>query len=210
MVRIKINSNAQTDVTDMRAKGWHALVFRGTPAQSNEDFVTVEKKDIRFVARITMHEDTKCVEVLKYLDGYLKDVKQFYENGCGINGTLCISEGKSADLTYAFFRNEKLQKIIDEFGLRRIVFPRDPGDKFEKDVQIDLARYQQYTGNKHYPIAPSFHTDGTYEEIKPDDRNIKRWHVANASYILEFNTMTLTIPQKYDTDKIWEILKDLV
>lgn len=206
MIKIKISSGSQSDVTDMRAKGWHLMVFRGIA--SDDDFITVAKNDVRFVMRVVKHDNEKYLEIAKYLDGVFKESKQFYENGCGIRGTLCISEGKEPDLTYAFFRNEKLQDIIDEFGLRRIIFPREPGDHFEKEVQVDLDKYKQYTGE--HPTAPSFHTDGTYEEIPSDNRRLKKWKVSNATYIYEYNTGTLTIPQKYDTNKIWQTLEELM
>lgn len=206
MIKIRINSGSQSDVTDMRAKGWHIMVFRGTVA--DDDFVTVSKNDIRFVMRVVLHDKKKYLEIAKYVDGMFKESKQFYENGCGICGTLCISEGKELDLTYAFFRNEKLQEIIDEFGLRRIIFPREAGDHFEKEIQVDMEKYKQYTGE--HPVAPSFHTDGTYEEIQSDNRYLKKWKVSNATYIYEYNTGTLTIPQEYDTNKIWKILEDLM
>lgn len=200
MVRIKIDANSKTDVTDMRAKGWHILVFRGqTP---DADFVTAEKKDVRFVMKITNNNDAKCVEITKYLDGYVKDVKKFYEGGCYLNGTLCISEGKEVEQTYAFFRNEKLQQIIDEFGLRRIVFPREDGDTFSKTVWTKEDKQ-----SRSVP-TPAFHTDGAYEDQGVEDET-RKWLVTGASYIYEYTSGTLTIPQQYDAEKIREILTSL-
>jgi len=205
MVKIRIISSAQTDVTDLRAKGWHVLVFRGT--KLDDDFITFEKKDIRFVVKIGEKDGNRVVEIFKFIDGHQKDEKQFFENGCGINGTYWISEGKTNELTYMFYRNEKLQTLIDEFGIRRVVFPKDPGEKFEKDVYLDIEKAKRYSGT--LPEAPSFHTDGTYEEVGTDVKGTRKWHVTDASYIYEYNTLTLTIPQVYDTEKIRELLDEL-
>jgi hypothetical protein len=203
MIRIRVNERTSTDVTDMRAKGWHVLVFRGDSA--DKDFLVAEKRDVRFVMKIITRDDVKYTEVTKYLDGFVKDTKLFYENDCGITGTFCISEGKDNDSTYAFFRNERLQKIIDEFELRRIVFPKDNGETFEKIVWVD-TKYRQYTGE--HPVAPNFHTDGTYEMFKDEDGCMK-WRVSNATYVYEYQSGTLTIPQKYDTETIRHILTEL-
>lgn len=206
MIKIQIPDNRHSDVSDMRAKGWHAMIFRGT--ETDDDFITVEKRDVRFVVRIVPANGEKCIEIAKYINGAIVDTKRFYENGCGITGTLNISEGKDNSMTYAFFRNEKLQNIIDDFGLRKVIFPKEADEKFEKDVQISIDRYRQYSGN--HPIAPPFHTDGTYEEIKSDDSRLKKWHISNATYIYEYTTAVLTIQQKYDTDKIRATMNELM
>ena len=122
---------------------------------------------------------------------------------CGINGTLSISEGKDSDSTYAFFRNEKLQRVIDDFNINRIIFPREGGTTFEKEVHFDTTKHSVNECNKN---LPPFHTDGSYETIKSTDRNVRKWRVSGATYIFEYITRTLTIPQNYDIDKIAEIL----
>jgi hypothetical protein len=115
---------------------------------------------------------------------------------------LCISEGKDTDQTYAFFRNEKLQEIIDEFGLRRIVFPREDGNTFSKIV------WTKEDKQSHGVPTPMFHTDGSYED-QGVENDTRKWLVSGASYIYEYVSGTLTIPQQYDTEKIREILTSL-
>lgn len=205
MVRIKISSKSQSDVTEMRAKGWHVCIYRG--ADANEEMITCEKKDIRFTVKPKENERGRFIEVRKYVMGYQKDCKMFYDANSGINGTLCISEGKTNDETYAFFRNEALQNMLDEFGIRRVVFPRDPGDTFEKEVYFDTTKNK--TNESDYPAMPPFHTDGTYEKLK-SERGLMKWRVANATYIYEYNSATLTIPQIYDVNKVADKLEEFM
>lgn len=205
MVRIKINPKKQSDVNEMKAKGWAISVYRDRDTDS--EFVTIEKGRIRFVMKTIIDENTndKYVEVKKYMDGYVKDAKRFYENGYGVNGTFVISEGKTPDMTYAFFRNEGIQEIIDRYGLNRIVFPKEQGEKFDKTVYLDITK-NPTSNDKN---APFFHTDGTYKPAKSDNKNLIAFDVSNASYIYEYNTFTLTIPWKYDLEKIDEIMASL-
>ncbi len=206
MVRIKISSKSQSDVTEMRAKGWHVCIYRD--ADANEEMVTCEKKDIRFTVKPKENDVRgRFIEVRKYVMGYQKDCKMFYDAGSGINGTLCISEGKSNDDTYAFFRNEVLQNMLDEFGIRRVVFPRDPGDTFEKEVYFDKDKAK--INESDHPMMPPFHTDGTYEQLRTE-RNLMKWRVTNATYIYEYNTLTLTIPQIYDVNAIADKLEEFI
>ena len=206
MVRIKISSKAHSDVTEMRAKGWHVCVYRDTNA--DEEMITAEKKDIRFIVKPRINENGHFVEVRKYVMGYQKDCKQFYDAESGINGTLCISEGKSNDDTYAFFRNEALQNVLEDFGIRRVVFPHEAGDKFEKDVYLDTAKSR--INESGLPEMPPFQTDGTYEEVRSETRGLKKWHVVDATYIYEYNSLTLTIPQVYDIKKVVDQLESIL
>lgn len=209
MVRIKVSGKTQSDVTEMRAKGWHVCIYRDTNPE--EEMITAEKKDIRFTVKPKTNEHGRCVEVRKYVMGYQKDSKTFYDVNCGINGTLCISEGKNNDDTYAFFRNEALQNLLDDFNIRRVIFPREGGTKFEKDVYLDVIKARQ-AGN--YSDAkssmPPFHTDGTYEEVGSESKGLRKWHVVDATYIYEYGTSTLTIPQEYDLNKIADNLEEII
>ena len=202
MIRIKINAKKQSDVTEMKAKGWHVNVFRDR--DNDAEFVTVEKGCIRFAMKTFTDAETKdrYVEIKKYVDGYVKDAKRFYENGYGINGTFVISEGKSPDMVYAFFRNEGIQEIIDKYGLSRIVFPKEQGDTFDKTVYCDITRNPSFKD----PSMPFFHTDGTYQPVKCENKNLNAFEITGATYIYEYNTCTLTIPWKYDLNKVREIM----
>lgn len=202
MVRIKINPKRQSDVNEMKAKGWSISVYRDR--ENEAEFVTVEKGRIRFAMRTIIDEESKdkYVEIKKYLDGYVKDAKRFYENGYGVNGTFVISEGKTPELTYAFFRNEGIQEIIDEFGLSRIVFPKEQGQKFDKTVYCDIVKNPSFKD----PSMPFFHTDGTYKPTKADTKGLTAFEISGATYIYEYNTATLTIPWKYDLEKVREIM----
>lgn len=201
MVKIKVSGKGKSDVTEMKAKGWRALIFRA-PAPE-EEMIVVDKNDVRFVVKTVSKDNERYTEVVKYISGFKKDTKQFCDCDCGINGTLSISEGKDSDSTYAFFRNEKLQRVIDDFKINRIIFPREGGVTFEKEVHFDTTKHSINECNKN---LPPFHTDGNYETIKSTDRNVRKWRVSGATYIFEYVTRTLTIPQNYDIDKIAEIL----
>lgn len=205
MIRIKIARKKQSDVTELIAKGWRASVFRD--ADDAAEMITVEKGCIKFVLKRSA-TDPSLMELKKYVSGYYHDTKSFYEAGCGINGTICISEGKNSDATYAFFRNEKLQLLMDKFHLRKIIFPKEDCPKFDKDVYYDeTAKY----ANEAYFDGPNgcFITDGSSSE-EPSIEGTRKWSVANASYIYELATQTLTIPWKYDTDKLMEILSKII
>lgn len=209
MIRIKINPKKQSDVNEMKAKGWSVNVWRDKDNES--EFVTVEKGRIRFAMRTVLDEESKdkYVEIKKYMDGYVKDSKRFYENGYGVNGTFVISEGKTPDMTYAFFRNEGIQEIIDDYGLNRIVFPKEKGDTFNKTVYCDVTKNPSCK-DPNGKVAPFFHTDGNYHVTKSDNKNLAAYEINSATYIYEYNTCTLTIPWKYDLEKIREILESFI
>jgi hypothetical protein len=97
--------------------------------------------------------------------------------------------------------------MLDEFGIRRVVFPRDPGDTFEKEVYFDKDKAK--INESDHPMMPPFHTDGTYEQLRTE-RNLMKWRVTNATYIYEYNTLTLTIPQIYDVNAIADKLEEFI
>lgn len=206
MVKFKILDASQSDVSDLLVKGWHIMIFRGD--SSYEDFLIVSKKGVKFVVKIVDKWGYNVIEITKYIDGVKKDMKQFYDHRCGLNGTYSISEGKSDDLSYMFFRNESLTKLMDEFGLKRVMFPRESCERFEKDVYLDMDKSLQYNGNA-YKNIPFFHTDGEYAQVESEVPGSAKWHISDAKYIYEYNTKTLTIPQLYNVDDVRQWLKEL-
>jgi hypothetical protein len=174
--------------------------------------VTVEKDAIKFMLNI-MHpavvqngtgaHTVNAVQIRKYVHGYFTDSKIFMDTGSGINGTICISEGRSVETTYAFFRSEELQKIIDDYGLKKVSFPKDiTGYVFDKIVPSPANLPETKAS------LPPFHTDGSYEKYKTEDGNIA-WRIHGASYVYEYNTCTLTIPWEYNIPRVREFMDAL-
>lgn len=208
MIRVKINRKRQSDVNEMKAKGWHVCVYR--EPDLNDEFVTAEKNGIRFVMKgVTTETEEHVIEIRKYVNGFYKDSKKFFDNGCGINGTLCISEGITIENTYAFFRNEKLQDLIEEFGLRRVVFPREEGSKFSKTVYDSYETGVESIHLGDVPVMPPFHTDGVYEQLPSIEPKTNKFEIHDATYVYEYNSLTLTIPWKYDVEYLRELMKSL-
>ena len=109
MIRIRINQKKVSDVTSMNAKGWRISIYRD--ANPLNEMVTVEKDAIKFMLDImhpavvqngTSAHTVNAVQIRKYVHGYFADSKIFMDTGSGINGTICISEGKCVETTYAF------------------------------------------------------------------------------------------------------------
>lgn len=210
MIRIRINQKKVSDVTSMNAKGWRVSIFRESIAVN--EMVTVEKDAIKFMLNI-MHpavvqngtgaHTVNAVQIRKYVHGYFTDSKIFMDTGSGINGTICISEGRSVETTYAFFRSEELQKIIDDYGLKKVSFPKDiTGYVFDKIVPSPANLPETKAS------LPPFHTDGSYEKYKTEDGNIA-WRIHGASYVYEYNTCTLTIPWEYNIPRVREFMDAL-
>jgi hypothetical protein len=205
MVRIKLASRSESDVTKMKAKGWVINVFR--ERNERDDFVIAERDVINTRFTLQLAKVPHTVEVKKFVNGEFIDSKLFHDPGCGLSGTLCISEGKTVTTTYAFFRNEMLMELMERYGLKRIEFAKTDAAKFDKFVyENDLSMYGKGEGK---PTLPPFHTDGTYEETTPQQPNMRKFLVSGATYVYEYKTCTLTIPQQYDIWKLDELLKHL-
>lgn len=211
MIRIRINQKKVSDVTSMNAKGWRVSIFRESIAIN--EMVTVEKDAIKFVVSIMnvnrskpedhLVHNVNAVQIRKYVHGYYTDSKIFLDTGSGINGTICISEGRSVETTYAFFRSEELQELIDDYGLKRVSFPKDiSGYLFDKIVPSPANLPETKAS------LPPFHTDGSYEKYKTEDGDIA-WRIHGASYVYEYNTCTLTIPWEYNIIHVREFMDAL-
>lgn len=218
MVKIKIPKRNESDVSRMMAKGWNISIFRGKNLFGFEDFITIEKGCVKFwvgyIRTNTTDQDIggfTGIEIKKYVDGKYDESKIFYDTGDGLVGTIFITDSKTIGQTYAFFRNASLMEIIEEFELRRIEFPKTSECEFEKTIKEDFKDLMA-TSNWS-PVRntmPPFHTDGTYEIIDIDEENrVRTWQVSGATYIYEYNSATLTIPQVYSIDKVRAIMDEL-
>lgn len=205
MVKIKIVSRSASDATKMKAKGWVIEIFR--EKYEHDDYVIAERDNINVRFVLAPAKTPNTMEIKKFVDGEYVDSKFFYDPGCGLCGTLCISEGKTIATTYAFFRNEKLTTLMERYGIKRIEIAKDDSPQFEKFVYEDTTRSPY--GRTITPTMPPFHTDGTYEEASQFSSSMRKFLITGASYVYEYNTCTLTIPQKYNVEKLDEILKQL-
>ena len=193
MIRIKINPDDKSSVINMTARGgWKVTIFRDSN-DSKRDFVTVLREPVRF----HLHIEGETVVLDRYVDGKRIDTKKFYDTGSGINGTICISENPQANTIYGYFRTDELQTIIEDFELKRIEIAKEPGKTMTKTI----------AGNGS--TVPPFHTDGTYEEQKAPDGS-QQWLVGGATWIWEYETRTLHIPQIYDHERIYDALEEIV
>ena len=207
MIRIRINPKKMSDVTTMIAKGWRVSIYR-EPDPLNES-VTVEKDAIKFMIKIIdciLEESATpvtAVEIRKYVHGYLSDTRTFYDTGSHINGMIGISEGRTVETTYAFFRSEELQDIVDEFGLKKVVFPKTAHDR-----KLDKVVLSPHYFPENKSGIPPFHTDGKYNKHSSDTDAVN-WQIWDATYVYEYNTCTLSLPWKYDPENVREIMKSL-
>ena len=219
MVKIKIPKRNESDVSRMIAKGWNVSIFRGKNVFGFEDFITIEKGCVKFWAGYTrtnnMDQDIggfTGIEIKKYVDGKYDESKIFYDTGDGLAGTIFITDSKIVSQTYAFFRNDSLMDIINEFSLRRIEFPKSSNSLFEKTIVEDLDKTSMNPARDCKNGMPPFHTDGNYEItelIDTPEEHVREWLISDASYIYEYNSATLTIPQVYDVDTIRNIMNEL-
>ena len=200
MIRIKICQKKQSDATELTAKGWHISIFRDI--DETDEFVTAEKNEIKFILR-TSKEHPEQMELKKYVHGFYRDTKMFFGCGTGINGTLCISEGKTTDATYAFFRNAYLQDLMDKYQIRKIVFPKEDSKTIEKDVYFDpKSKYANDKACIELSSEIPFVTDGSYESEASITEGVQKWHIKDATFVYEYAPRTLTIPWTYDIGKL--------
>ena len=199
-IKFKIVSKNISDVTDMTAKGWRASVFRDLALK--DEFVVISKDRIKF--NVSVNAENKQIVVDRYIDGKKIDYKRFHDTGNGINGMIFIVEDDEIEKTYAFFRTEELQDLIETYHLHKVIIAKQAGDVFE--LTIPATRDDHAASADVYPTMPPFHTDGTFEL----DSENNTWHIANATYVYDYQNQVLTIPQVYDPDKLFEIMESLI
>lgn len=201
-VKIKIDDRMSTDASEIIARGWHVSIYRSKEPMN--DFITVIKDNVRFTFKM---EEAHSICVKKYIDGDLIDTKSFYDSDCGLVGAICIREFPD-HTPYAFFRNRHLIDFMHEFHIKRVEFPKTADGRFEKSVFEVCQKDEPATS----AFPPPFHTNGTYTIhgiVKFGDKYARRYDIANASYIYEYNTDTITIPWIYDIDVLSILLREL-
>ena len=189
MIKIKINKRNLSDVTEMFAKGWRASVFRGEDFR--DDFVIVSKERIKFEIRVD--SESHNVIINRFVDGRKMDAKKFYDTGVGINGNICILEADALEQTYCFFRTNELQRLIDVYSLKKVLFAKQSGDKFNFTYQSS--------------DNPDVRTDG--EIIRGIENGKMVIEVKDATYIYDFTGSVLIIPQVYDPEKLDSLMKEI-
>ena len=183
-VKIKINKRTYSDVTEMIAKGWKVSVFRDV--EFKDEFVVITKDRLKF--HIHVDAETKSVLIDRYIDGKKLDCKRVFDSGSGINGNVVIVEGDTAEQTYALFRTDDILALTEKFGIRRVVFAKQPGTHFNT------------TFPKKSTQIPDFNTDGTIA----DKGNV--YEVTNATYLYDYENLILTISQTYDIEALHRIM----
>lgn len=89
---------------------------------------------------------------------------------------------------------------MDDFGIRKVVFPKESGKQFSKVVYNDTMTEM---------TPPPFHTDGTFE-FHNEIANYPKYDISGATYVYEYLSCVLTIPQVYDCEKIREKLNEIM
>lgn len=205
MIKFKINDPSKSDVTKMFAKKWRMTIYGKGTLKENLDIVHVEKDDVLFV--IYLDKDKHNIIVDRFIDDIFIDRKSFHDDGDGVVGTFCILEGETSRTTYAFFRTEKLQQLMDQYGIR-ISFSKESGN------MINKFRIHQSWDNLVYggtvPEMPPFHTDGTFTCMKNEDRRENEWIVSGATYIYGYPQCILYLPQDYDLEHIKDVLEEII
>lgn len=179
MIKIKVSTKESSDVTQYVAREWTVKVYR---SYRGGEFFTAEKGPIQFVVK----EDDDEVTVTKFVNGESADVKRSHADHCGVGGTLYINDHKDPARCYAFFRNERIQSLIDYFQIPKLLFQKD------SDTTID-----EWTTTSP---ASEILTDGIVTDVDID--GIMGVLVDEAKFIYDAKTMILLIPQNYDLDYI--------
>ena len=161
MIKIKISCKTESDVSTYIARDWTIKMFRG---YSHGEFFVAEKDNIQFVVRET---DDGRISLEKLVNGEPIDTKFAASDGCGIGGTLYINDHREPERCYAFFRNEKLQDLLDCFGIPKLIFQKtsvgsdhfvmgyethSTEDEIITDGTIDIAPYP--TTQRTLPPTP--------------------------------------------------------
>lgn len=185
MIKIKISCKTESDVSTYIARDWTIKMFRG---YSHGEFFVAEKDNIQFVVRET---DDGRISLEKLVNGEPIDTKFAASDGCGIGGTLYINDHREPERCYAFFRNEKLQDLLDCFGIPKLIFQKTS------------------VGSDHFVMGYETHstedeiiTDGTIED-NGDTRSI-----SNAGYVYDVMAGLMILPQKYDIPAIIQSLRE--
>jgi hypothetical protein len=200
MIKIKICSRDQSDVTEMKAKGWLIRIMR--EANPHKTQVVAEKGNVQYVLSTIKEEGEVLVCLKTYVFGECTSTKQSPSDGCGVYGTLYISDNSIEERSYAFFRNEAIQSFMDFFGIRQVKYTEDAvmTESFSQTLQFE---------NDTEDLGDRFVTDGfvTHNSIQNEDGV---WShsvsISYASYLYDKQSMTLSIPYRYDINKLYDIM----
>ena len=200
MVKIKISSKYQSDVTEMVAKGWGVHVYRD--ANPSQHFITAEKNNIRFIIRTV---DSATGEVKKYVDGECCNTKHFPTDGCGVYGTLYINESSREIDVYAFFRNENIQDLMDFYGIHKVMY-------VDEDASEDAFSIKLYFENDTEEQT-RYYTDGYVQHtvVKNTDDSAQYAHslnISDATFVYDKDNQTLSIPRKINIDYLYGKLEE--
>ena len=179
MLKIKVSTKEKSDVTRYFARNWSIQVFRNY--KTGEYFVA-ERDNIQFVVN---EDDDGMVVVTKYIDGIAIDQKTVKSDNCGIGGTLYINDHRDIEKIYAFFRNERLQDLLDHYGITKLTFMGDSEIPEYRTLSTNVI-----VGQKTYDWNPHF--------------------IKNAKFIYDVDKTTLILPHNYDIEYIEQsIVKEL-
>lgn len=185
MIKIKISCKTESDVSTYIARDWTVKMFRG---YTHGEFFVAEKDTIQFVVRET---DDGRISLEKLVNGEPIDTKFAASDGCGIGGTLYINDHREPERCYAFFRNEKLQDLLDCFGIPKLIFQKTS------------------VGSDHFVMG--YETHSTEDEIITDgtiEDNGETRSVSNAGYVYDVMAGLMILPQKYDIPAIIQSLRE--
>lgn len=184
-----------SDISEEKGGCWGMDIFRSKSPKG--DGVVMKRGNIKFKISLGTNEvGVDVVKLTKYIGSEEKWTKRFYDPGDGIDGQYCISEGITDNETYAFFRPWSIVMLMCQYGINRVLFPKE--SEYEGNY-----KFTRTVDNYDNTGVPPFHTDGQY------DKTANGWTISGASYVYEYNTGTLTIPWQYDLNKLTEDLDAL-
>lgn len=177
MIKIKILSYIQSDVSRMIARGWDIRVYRDRENNTGSS-VTAEKGVVKFM--ITQKDDGEHIVLKKFVNETCVDTKEYRRDGTEqCEGTLFINDHSDPTKVYAFFRNDKLQNLMECVGIERLLFVRNSAEYIDE-----------------MPMKDGIKTDGTIEDGK----------ITNATFIFSEDTHELMTVQNYNINKMEEVL----
>ena len=202
MIKIRICSKDQSDVTEMKAKGWLIKIMR--EANPHKTQIVAEKGNVQYVLSTIKNDGEILVSLKTFVFGELTSEKQSPSDGCGVYGTLYISESSNEARGYAFFRNEAVQNFMDFFGIRQVKYTEDAvmTESFSQTIQFE---------DDSEELGDRFVTDGfvSHNAIQNEDGV---WShsvsISYASYLYDKQMMTLSIPYRYDINRLYDVMYD--
>ena len=189
MIKILLFESRLSDVTEMSVKGWKITIDRDKA--HDQSFITVEKNGIKFTIDSTQSDD--WIVLKKYYCNTCVDTKKYQTDGCrNAEGILFICDSADEKKTYAFWRNQELQILLESAGIERVSFKKDADETFDMTVYDSHDQLGAYT----------FKTDGALSTVIETEYSTMKdmTKVVGATYVYLMESNKLILSQHYDLE----------